>query len=83
MDKARKPALKLWPGRPRQRKRRSRPCAWPQRATHYVKEINRGSIKMRVWQQHLNEMYGRGLKIAQVFEQDGNTVRVYEHHFHP
>lgn len=50
--------------------------------SHYVTEVNKGSINMGRWQSHLNEMHGRGYRLAQVFEQDGNTVQVFEHHFH-
>lgn len=56
------------------------PCPHP--ASHIVTEVNRGSIRMQTWQGHLNEMYGRGYRLAHVFEQDGNTVQVYEHTFH-
>lgn len=49
---------------------------------HYVTEVNKGSINMRSWQAHLNDMHTRGYRLAQVFEQDGNTVQVFEHHWH-
>jgi hypothetical protein len=49
---------------------------------HYVTEVNKGSIRMQSWQGHLNDMFQRGYRLAHVFEQDGNTVQVYEHH-HP
>lgn len=54
----------------------------PQPGQHYMTEVNKGSINMMVWQQHLNDMYRRGYRLQQVFEQDKNTVQVYEHHFH-
>ena len=54
----------------------------PRPADHYVTQVNKGSINMGRWQAHLNEMYGRGYRLAHVLEQDGNTVQVYEHHFH-
>jgi hypothetical protein len=49
---------------------------------HYLTEVNRGSINMGRWQSHLNDMYRDGYRLAHVLEQDGNTVQVYEHHFH-
>lgn len=57
------------------------PCPYPQH--HYATEVNKGSINMNRWQAHLNDMYGRGYRLDQVFEQDGNTVQVFVHHFHP
>ena len=56
-------------------------CIQP--AQHYLTEVNKGSIRMQTWQRHLNDMYARGYRLAHVFEQDGNTVQVYEHHWHP
>lgn len=55
-------------------------CPFPQ--SHYSTEVNKGSIRMQHWQGHLNDMYGRGYVLAHVFEQDGNTVQVFVHHFH-
>ena len=49
---------------------------------HYVTEVNKGSINMRTWQAHLNEMYRKGYRLAHSFEQDGNTIQVFEHHIH-
>jgi hypothetical protein len=49
---------------------------------HYVTEVNKGSINMRSWASHLNDMYAKGYRLHQVFMQDGNTVQVFEHHFH-
>jgi hypothetical protein len=49
---------------------------------HYVTEVNKGSIRMGTWQGHLNEMYTKGYRLAHVLEQDGNTVQVFEHHYH-
>ena len=49
---------------------------------HYVTDVNKGSINMRTWQAKLNDMHKRGYRLAHVFEQDGNTVQVYEHHWH-
>lgn len=49
---------------------------------HYVTDVNKGSINMRTWQARLSEMHAKGYRLAHVFEQDGNTVQVFEHHFH-
>lgn len=49
---------------------------------HYVTEVNKGSVNMRTWQAHLNDMHRRGYRLAHVFEQDKNTVQVFEHHWH-
>lgn len=48
---------------------------------HYVTEVNRGSINMGAWQQHLNDMHAKGYRLQHVFEQDKNTVQVFEHHW--
>lgn len=50
--------------------------------SHYVTEVNKGSIRMQTWQGRLNEMYASGYRLAHVQEQDGNTIQVFEHHFH-
>lgn len=50
--------------------------------SHFLTEVNKGSINMGNWQRHLNDMYEKGYRLVQVFEQDKNTVQVYEHHFH-
>ena len=49
---------------------------------HYKTEVNKGSIRMQTWESHLNDMYRQGYRLSHVFEQDGNTVQVYEHSFH-
>ncbi len=41
-------------------------------------EVNKGSINMAVWQQHLNERFAQGYRLAFCFEQAGNTVMVFE-----
>lgn len=58
-------------------------AACPAPAAHYVTEVNKGSINMPLWAGHLSDMYKRGYRLAHVFEQSGNTVQVFEHHFHP
>jgi hypothetical protein len=55
----------------------------PDPANHYVTEVNKGSINMRAWQGHSSDRYARGWRLHQVFEQDGNTVQVFVHHWHP
>jgi hypothetical protein len=57
-------------------------AACPDPGSHYKTEVNKGSINMRVWQGHLADMYRSGYRLEHVFEQDGNTVQVYEHHGH-
>jgi hypothetical protein len=57
-------------------------AACPLPSSHYVTEVNKGSINMTTWGIHLNQMYAGGYRLAHSFEQDGNTVQVYEHHFH-
>ncbi len=49
---------------------------------HYVTEVNKGSLNMRTWQAHINQMHQDGYRLAHVLEQDGNTVQVFEHHTH-
>jgi hypothetical protein len=44
----------------------------------YLTEVNKGSINMGKWQEHLNEMHEQGYRLAHVFEQDKNTVQVFE-----
>jgi hypothetical protein len=44
----------------------------------YRTEVNKGSIRMQTWQAHLNAIGGDGWRLAHAFEQDGNTVQVYE-----
>ena len=55
----------------------------PRPNEHFLTEVNKGSINMGKWQSHLNDMYQRGYRLSHVFEQDGNTVQVYEHNWHP
>lgn len=45
---------------------------------HYLTVVNRGSINMRSWQADLNKMHEDGYRLAHVFEQEGNTVQVFE-----
>lgn len=57
-------------------------AACPDVGNHYRTEVNKGSINMRHWQGHLNDMYKSGYQLSHVLEQDGNTVQVFEHAFH-
>lgn len=50
--------------------------------SHYVTEVNKGSINMGQWQRHLNDMYAKGYRLVQVLEQDKNTIQVFEHYYH-
>lgn len=51
-------------------------------ATHYATEVNKGSANMTLLMGALNQRYSRGYRLAQAFEQGGNTVMVFEHN-HP
>jgi hypothetical protein len=44
----------------------------------YRCEVNKGSINMGKWSKRLNEQRAQGYRLAHVFEQDGNTVMVFE-----
>lgn len=54
------------------------PCS----GDHYLTEVNKGSINMRHWQKDLNDMHRKGYRLFQVFSQDGNTIQIFEHHWH-
>lgn len=62
----------------------SPPATLPNGCTgeHYRTDVNRGYINMNRWQQHLEAMYRAGYRLTHVFEQNGNTVQVFEHHWH-
>lgn len=49
---------------------------------HYETQVNKGSIRMQSFESLLNSRYAKGYRLAHVFEQDGNTVMVFEHN-HP
>lgn len=49
---------------------------------HYQAEVNKNSINMDRWQQTMAARFQGGYRLAHVFEQNGNTVMVWEHHFH-
>lgn len=51
-------------------------------ATHYVTEVNKGSANMLMLTGNLNQQYGKGYRLAHIYEQGGNTVMVFEHN-HP
>lgn len=51
-------------------------------ATHYVTEVNKGSVNMLMLAAGLNQQYGKGYKLAHIYELGGNTVMVFEHN-HP
>lgn len=56
------------------------PTACP--GDHYQTEVNKHDINMGRWEKKLNARYQGGYRLAHVFEQNGNTVMVWEHHFH-
>lgn len=51
----------------------------PDRRRHYVTEVNKGSLNVTIFGGKLNVQYQQGYRLAHVFEQDGNTVQVFEH----
>jgi hypothetical protein len=50
----------------------------PQYTPQYVTEVNKGSVNMRSLTNHLNEMGQQGWRLHSIFEQDKNTVIVFE-----
>jgi hypothetical protein len=44
----------------------------------YQTEVNKGSVNMRSLTNHLNEMGQQGWRLHSIFEQDKNTVMVFE-----
>jgi hypothetical protein len=44
----------------------------------YMTDVNKNSINMRHWANKLNQLGAQGWRLMHVFEQDGNTVMVYE-----
>lgn len=45
---------------------------------HYDCEVNRGDLSMHWFKDTLNDRWKDGWKLAQAFEQAGNTVVVWE-----
>jgi hypothetical protein len=45
---------------------------------HYDTDVNKGSLNMRSFTSQLNERYEKGWKLAKVFEQEGNTILIWE-----
>jgi hypothetical protein len=58
------------------------PGGCPDPRHHYKTNVNKGSIKMDRWESALNGEYRAGYRLVHAFEQDGNTVMVFEHHGH-
>jgi hypothetical protein len=54
----------------------------PDPVNHYDTEVNRGSINMMAFKGSLAQRYRDGYRLAHIYEQDKNTVMVFEHHFH-
>ena len=44
----------------------------------YMTDVNKGSINMQSWSNKLNKLGAQGWRLAHVFEQDKNTVMVFE-----
>jgi hypothetical protein len=64
-------------------------CPFPSRAQastkgtsvsqfEYTTEVNKGSVNMRSLTGHLNNMGRQGWRLHSIFEQDKNTVMVFE-----
>jgi len=54
----------------------------PDLKRHYRTSVNKKSINMERWESALNDQYAQGYRLAHAFEQDGNTVMVFEHASH-
>lgn len=50
------------------------------RGDHYEAEVNKGSLNVRAFTAKLNGRWKQGWALAHVFEQDKNTVMVWERH---
>lgn len=44
----------------------------------YMTEVNKGSVNMSTLTDRLNKRYEEGWRLHTMFEQNGNTVAVYE-----
>lgn len=44
----------------------------------YFTEVNKGSINMSTLTDRLNQRHAEGWDLHSIFEQDGNTITVYE-----
>lgn len=51
----------------------------PDPPNHYATEVNKGSISVTLLQGNLALRFQRGYRLAHAFEQNGNTVLIYEH----
>ncbi len=58
------------------------PGGCPDPRHHYKTQVNKKGINMERWEGQLNAIFGQGYRLAHAFEQDGNTVMVFEHHGH-
>jgi hypothetical protein len=45
---------------------------------HYEATVNRGDLSVRSLTDELNDRWGKGWKLANAFEQGGNTVLIWE-----
>jgi hypothetical protein len=54
----------------------------PRPDLHYRTRVNKGSLNVDRWAGQLAKEYGEGYRLTHVLEQDGNTVMVFEHHWH-
>jgi hypothetical protein len=44
----------------------------------YHTEVNKGSIRMQTLTSHLNDMARQGWRLHSIFEQDKNTIIIFE-----
>lgn len=46
--------------------------------SQYVTQVNKGRLNAESHTDYLNAAYGQGFRLHTIFEQDGNTVMVFE-----
>ncbi len=49
-----------------------------ERGDHYVTRVNKNRLDMERFTDDLNQWWDAGFRLAHVFEQQGNTVMVFE-----
>ena len=45
---------------------------------HYDTQVNKGSLQMGILKNMLNNRWERGWRLHSIFEQNGNTIMVFE-----
>lgn len=57
--------------------------ACPDPQNHYTTKINKGDIDVHTGLKiSLNAMYDDGYRLSHIYSHDGDTIQVFEHHFH-